>query len=260
MARGVSENSTKTDGNVASVHVALNILELFAGAKEELGITQVAQQLGLAKASIYRHFATLVDRGYLARNARTARYHLASGFYQLGRTAPAKFDLVAAAKDVMRELASEIGHNIVVSELSPKGICVLSTIQGDRNPIDIVVRPGTYLSLHNSAQGKVALAFGPSSFHEQLTIKDLPRSTDRTITSHRALEREIETVKRRGWALSDGEAWIGVKAIAVPILHTEGGLAGALAVVGHSKLLTQRQMHESIRALRGGALEIKGRL
>lgn len=256
----MTENATRPDGNVASVHVALNILELFAGAKGELGITEVAQQLSMAKASIYRHFMTLADRGYLARDAKTARYRLAYRFYQLGRTAPVKFDLVAAAKDVMRDLASEIGHNIVVSELSPKGICVLSTIQGDRNPIDIIVRPGTYLSLHNSAQGKVALAFGPPSLREQLTSKDLSRSTDRTITSHRELEREIETVRRRGWSLSDGEAWIGVKAFAVPILYTEGGLAGALAVVGPSKLVKQRQIHENVRALRRGAFEIQEKL
>lgn len=67
-------------------------------------------------------------------------------------------------------------------------------------------------------------------------------------------------MRRRGWSLSDGEAWTGVKGIAVPILHQDGVLVGALAVVGPSKLLAQRQVHEKIGALRAAALDILAKL
>lgn len=63
-----------SEGGVRSVQVALDVLETVAFAHEELGVTQIADLLGLTKGSVHRHLLTLVDRGYLSQNAKTARY------------------------------------------------------------------------------------------------------------------------------------------------------------------------------------------
>src|SRR3569623_586031 len=60
-------------GGVRSVQLALDVLEAVAFASDELGVTQIASRLGVAKGSVFRHLSTLVDRGYLNQNSLTAR-------------------------------------------------------------------------------------------------------------------------------------------------------------------------------------------
>lgn len=50
-----------------SVQVALDVLEAVAFSDEELGVTQIAERLGLTKGSVHRHLLTLVERGYLVQ-------------------------------------------------------------------------------------------------------------------------------------------------------------------------------------------------
>ena len=59
---------------VRSVNLALDILEAVGFADEELGVTQIATRLHVAKGSVHRHLYTLVERGYLAQNPATSRY------------------------------------------------------------------------------------------------------------------------------------------------------------------------------------------
>src|SRR5215813_5285765 len=92
----------KPDGGVRSVQATLDILETLAQAEGEMGVTEIANRLGLTKATVFRHLTTLVERGYLAQNGATSRYHLGPRLYLLGRLAPARLDLVSAAEEAMK--------------------------------------------------------------------------------------------------------------------------------------------------------------
>ena len=103
------------DGGVRSVQVALDVLEAVAFSDEELGVTQIAERLGLTKGSVHRHLLTLVERGYtlqerghdplLARSAQSLVAHYAPGT-----------DLIQLAVGPMRELRDLLGHSVVLSE------------------------------------------------------------------------------------------------------------------------------------------------
>ena len=73
----------KPDGGVRSVQATLDVLETLAQADDEMGVTEIAKRLGLTKATVFRHLTTLVERGYLAQNGATSRYHLGPRLYLL---------------------------------------------------------------------------------------------------------------------------------------------------------------------------------
>ena len=81
--------------------------------------------------------------------------------------------------------------------------------------------------LHATSDGKVLLAFGAT----ELPPGKLVRASRRTITSHRALERELEAVRRCGWARSVGEYEEGLNGVAAPVYEDERCIA-ALSVSG----------------------------
>ncbi len=71
--------SDSASTGVHSVQLAIDVLEAVAFSDDELGVTQIADRLGMTKGSVHRHLQTLVDRGYLAQNSSTSRYSIGRG-------------------------------------------------------------------------------------------------------------------------------------------------------------------------------------
>ena len=59
-----------------STQVAFQIIEVMAAAGETMRVTDLARQLGMPKARIYRFLQTLVAIGYVVQDAETERYRL----------------------------------------------------------------------------------------------------------------------------------------------------------------------------------------
>jgi IclR family acetate operon transcriptional repressor len=58
----------------------------------------------------------------------------------------------------------------------------------------------------------------------------LPRHTERTITDEAEFREELDRIRKKGYAVSDGEGIRGVLAISAPIFQRDGTLLAALAV------------------------------
>jgi IclR family KDG regulon transcriptional repressor len=242
------------DGGVRSVQVALDVLEAVAFSDEELGVTQIAERLGLTKGSVHRHLLTLVERGYLVQNPATTRYSRGPRSRLLAHYAPGT-DLIQLAAGPMRELRDLLGHSVVLSESSPRGALVLSMVVGTA-AIEIGVRPGSELPFHSSAQGKVFLAFAPRPQRERILSKPLPAFTAHTVTDVKPLEQELTRVTQQGFATAPEQAMLGVNAVAAPIFDAKDSCAGALALVGSIQFLPSEIDAKSIAALKAAAAQI----
>jgi DNA-binding IclR family transcriptional regulator len=86
---------------------------------------------------------------------------------------------------------------------------------------------GVRTPLHCAADGKVLLAFGGArANHAGLT-----RRTKRTIVDPKVLARELDAVRRRGFAVAEGELEEGLVGVAVPVWEA-GSCIAALCVSG----------------------------
>lgn len=249
-----SQPEERIDGGVRSVQVALDVLEAVAFSDEELGVTQIAERLGLTKGSVHRHLLTLVERGYLVQNPVTSRYARGPRSRLLAHYAP-EADLIQLASGPMRELRDLLGHSVVLSESSPRGALVLSMVGGTA-AIEIGVRPGSELQFHSSAQGKVQLAFAPPAMRERILSRSLPAFTPHTVTDRKLLEAEVARVARQGFATAPEQAMLGINAIAAPIFDGNDACIGALALVGSIQFLPSDIDSKSVTALKAAAAQI----
>ena len=249
-----SQPEERSDGGVRSVQVALDVLEAVAFSDEELGVTQIAERLGLTKGSVHRHLLTLVERGYLVQNPVTSRYSRGPRSRLLAHYAP-EADLIQLASGPMRELRDLLGHSVVLSESSPRGALVSSMIGGTA-AIEIGVRPGSELQFHSSAQGKVQLAFAPPAMRERVLAKSLPAFTPLTVTDRKPLEEEIARVAQQGFATAPEQAMLGINAVAAPIFDGNDACIGALALVGSIQFLPSDIDSKSVAALKAAAAQI----
>jgi DNA-binding IclR family transcriptional regulator len=244
----------RSETGVRSVQLALDVLEMVAFSGEELGVTQLAERLNVTKGSVHRHLLTLVERGYLVQNLSTARYGIGAKSRLLARTAP-ETDLVRLADGPMRELRDALGHSVVLSEMTPRGALVLNTVQGT-SAIEIGVRPGSELSFHGSAQGKIMLAFSPRPHQERVLARNLEKFTPNTITDPKRLDEEIARAIQLGYMEAPEEALLGLNAIAAPIFDHRDACIAAVAVVGSIQFLPAKSNVEIISALKSAAQQI----
>jgi len=229
------------------VQLTIDVLEAVAFSEEGLGVTQIADRLGVTKGSVHRHLVTLVERGYLAQNRATSRYKIGPKSRLLARLGP-DVDLVQIAEGPMRDLRDELGHTVVLSEMTLRGALVLAK-HASISPIEIGVRSGSELTFHASAQGKVMLAFAPHPFQVRVLSRPLERFTEKTLVSPERIDKELQEVVKQGYASAPEEAMLGINAVAAPIFDTNDVCIAALALVGSIQFLPAKPKRSDVAAL-----------
>lgn len=235
--------------------VSLKVIEALAAAPAGLGVTRLAEVLGMPKARIHRHLSVLREHGYVSQDPRSNLYRVGWQMSLLGRACASRFDVMALAKPVLERLRDQVGQTIVIATYSDNEVVVIDFLRGTA-PVEISLRPGTRFQHNTVAQGKVVLAFAPEQVRQQFLAQPLQSSTPRTITDPDRLRAEIELVRRRGWADAPEELYIGVNALAAPLLQANGELFGTVAIIGSIHYLPGTPDPAHVQAL----LETSGKI
>jgi DNA-binding IclR family transcriptional regulator len=111
---------------------------------------------------------------------------------------------------------------------------------GNNSMMRVVQIIGARAPLHITAVGKIFLAEdGPEKCAEYARRTGLPRYTDNTLTDADALAKELEKVRRQGYASDNEEAEKGVSCIGAGIYNDEGRLVAGLSVSAPSDRLNK---------------------
>lgn len=247
------------EGGVQAVVFALQILEYVAKRRESVRVTDLAEAFGTNKNKIFRHLRTLMLQGYIVQDEASEQYRIGTRLVALGRAVSENFDLVRLASAPMANLRAQVGQSVVLSQIEDEGVRVLSVVRSE-SPIEIVVKPGSLLAFHNSSQGKIALAFGDPARLEQICAGRLAGSTGKTLTSARALRKNVAEIRSRGWAVAPDEAAAGLNALAAPIFDAAATLVGTVAIVDLTQNLPATPTREQVRHVVAAAKEISRQL
>ena len=88
---------------------------------------------------------------------------------------------------------------------------------------------GELVPSHCTAAGKALLGHR-EPWRESVLEAPLPAFTARTITDPTRLREEAELVRRRGYAVEDGEHRDGIRAVAAPVFAPGGEAVAAIGV------------------------------
>jgi IclR family transcriptional regulator, KDG regulon repressor len=78
---------------LSSVAMAIRLLKAFSEDQAEIGVSALAQKLGLAKSTVHRLAVTLVAEGMLEKNPQTDKYRLGIALFRLGTLVRRRMDL-----------------------------------------------------------------------------------------------------------------------------------------------------------------------
>jgi DNA-binding IclR family transcriptional regulator len=229
---------------LSTARAVLQVTWLLAARPEGVRADQVAEVLGKSVSTAYNLLASLCDEGVAAHHPGGV-YRLAPGFRDTVLTGVAReaelHDLSGLVSDllarthkrsylaIVRGGAFEIVHE--------RGLQGMPKLPG--------LEPRVRDTAHALALGKVVLALGgPELVARYLAHPGLRRFTPRTITDPADLHAELETVRRRGYAVECEELYPDFCCIAAPVRDARGRV---LAVLGIS--MTRRAFDEEQDAL-----------
>jgi len=180
-----------------SVSIAASVLGCFA-AQPELGATQVARELGVAKSTACRMLSALAASGLLDR-APGGRYRLSLRMFELG---------VLAAGHVA--YIDRYGHAALGLQLSGE---TLHRVPG-----------------YSSSSGRALAAFDERIRADTLAV---PRRkhTPFTITDPERLDRVLRAAREAGWVSTREEFTRGFSSVAAPVMAGPRPVA-AISIVG----------------------------
>jgi DNA-binding IclR family transcriptional regulator len=205
---------------------ALAVLAAFDHTHRVLTLSEIARRADLPLSTAHGLVAEL-DCGRLLARRPDGAYEVGAQGWQLGLLAP-QTALREIALPHLQDLVTVTGHTVHLAVLDGPGALVLERLAGSRT-LPTRHTPGIRLPLHCTAVGKALLTHAPAPVRAS-ALAGLARYTAYTVTDRRALDRQLEQIRRTGVARSAQEHRLGVSSVAVPIIGP-GGLLAALGLL-----------------------------
>ena len=136
------------------VHAALSVLELLV-SRGPLTLSDLAHELELAKSTLHRVCAVLVERGWASR-ARDGRFDLGIRAIGIGARA-AELPIVAAFRRAAAALLTRHDETVCLAVLDGTE-SVFVAIEETSHPVRLVTHVGSRTPALASASGRVVLA------------------------------------------------------------------------------------------------------
>ena len=215
---------------------ALNILELVCKANKPLSSNEIAKQLKLPIASVYRLVHLLQDKLYIMTDTTTVNKFI-PGFkiLELAHNVNNSTDISLVAKPIMRNIAEKTNQACMLTVIHDDGIMVIDQALPSK-PVSILSALREKLPVNVTSNGKILTAFMTTEEQETYLKKAwrfLPSNTANTITNLEQFIQEINLVKERKYATDFEEYALGIGFLSVPVYNFGGQVIASLGITGH---------------------------
>lgn len=240
-----------------SLDRALTILELVAKNAAGLANAELARRLSIPSSSCSYVLQRLERAGYLTRSKGTRRYKLGIKVLGLAHGLIRDTGLPASVDPILAEIAEKTGQAVIVAILRRDRVTILRRT-GLPELVDVDFEMGASFPAHATAIGKMLLAQLPDAdLLELLGSQHLVKRSPRTINSRTELIRNLEGIRKRGHSTSNGELFMRIRGLAVPIVDGAGQTCAGLTVAGPRLRLDD---DAAIQTIHDGATLISKRL
>lgn len=247
----------KETASSSTTERGLRLLGTLAQAGRAMSLAELAADLELPKATAHRLCAQLTEWGYLARDVDERSYIVGPRLRQLSLDTINHDSVRGLRHQVLTQLVKEVGETCNFTTLDGAQVLYLDRVEAPW-PWRLMLESGAHVPLHCTASGKLFLALMPPAQREALLAQlKLPRMTDSTITSARALREECLKIASAGYALDREEFITGLVAIAVPVLDQQDQVRAALAIHAPRSRLSLEQAQSRLPALRAAAKRMR---
>lgn len=243
-----------------AVERALRMLEAVGESSAGMTNAELSRKVGVPKSTASYILRTLEQHGYLRREMESGRYRLGLRVLSLGRSVLGGLDVREAALPYLRALAERLkltvhlaamdhGQAVYIEKVEVPGFIKMDTWVGRR------------MEVYTTSVGKALVAWWPKEEVETiLRERGMKKRTPKTITNVGEYLRELEKVRKLGYAVDDEENNLNVRCVAAPIFGADGKVEASIGVSGATSQVTKGHVAKVAEAAMEAARRVSHQL
>ena len=259
----MKEQDPKEQRAVQSVEVGGRLLLALAAQPGPMTLKALAEAADLPAARAHPYLVSYGKLGLITQDAATARYALGPAALQLGLACLRQLDPVKLATPLAEALAAQTGHAVALAVWGDFGPTIIHMSEA-RQPLHVTLRPGSVMSLLNTATGHAFAACLPmEKMSKALSPLDPPELQHKS-KALKDYEREVQAIRRdfelHGLARAVGAPIPGVNAFSAMAFNHQGLPAIALTALDLADSLSSAWNSPAAKQVKETAREISRRL
>jgi IclR family pca regulon transcriptional regulator len=222
-----TEGTARKAEGMGGLAKGLAIVEAFS-AHSVMSVADAARAAGATRASARRCLLTLTELGYVEHSGR--EFRPLTRLRRLGGVASRRDQLAQLAQPFLSHARDELAESISLAVLDHDGALFIARAEAE-HIVSTGVRVGARLPAYCSATGRVLLSqFPDKEILRRIGRKPMARRTPHTLTKPSEVLAEARSARSNGYAVSDEELELGLRALAVPVMGANDEIIGAVSV------------------------------
>lgn len=193
-------------------------------------LQEIADSLNMNKSTIYRFISKLSEYELVKKNNESQKYALGMRFLNISSNIIEKLNLREESRNNLEKLSRITGEMIHLGMLLGNEIVYID-IKESVGSIRMSSKIGKRVPIYCTALGKTILAFqGKKRVNQILNSIKLSKRTKSTITSKKELLKEINRIRKDGYAIDREENEEDIACIAAPIKDYAKKVEAAISI------------------------------
>jgi IclR family transcriptional regulator, acetate operon repressor len=230
------------DGGVQSVDRALSIIETLAEDDEGYRLSDLAVRTGLSTSTAHRLLATLEKRRFVQFDRTESKWHIGAQSFSVGATFARRRNFVAQAMPYLRKLRDQTRETANLAVVDDESIIVLTRVES-REIMRSLTKVGGRVAMVASGVGKAVLAtYADEDVNVIIRHHGMPRLTEKSMVRPGELFKQLEKIRRQGFAVDDEEACMGLRCVAAVVYNDCSEPLAAISVSGMTSRVTDDRL------------------
>ena len=228
-AQSPKVETQESSGSIQVIERLARLLDAIALHNNDASLKVLAAETGLHPSTAFRILASLSEQGFVERTDK-GNYQLGVKLMQLGSLVSSSVDIRKIALPIMEKLRDALGEtvNLTVRE-DDEVVYIERSVAKRMMKVEQVI--GSRAPLHVTAVGKLMLGEeGEAACRSYAKRSKLPAYTINTFNKTAPLLQECLAASKRGYALDNEEAELGVGCIGTLVRDASGQVVAGLSV------------------------------
>ncbi len=240
-----------------TVERTLSILETVAHSTNGLTNSDISRRLKIPKSSASYILRVLEKRGYLLRETDSGKYRLGLKLMSLTREVSTHMDVREVARPIMEDFVKRTNLSTHLAVLDNGRAVYVEKVENQNSFIKMDIWVGHRLPIHSTAIGKVLVSQMPEpEVSTILELRGMEKKTAKTITNQKKFLKELDNVRKFGFAVDNEENSFDVRCVASPIYNSEGRIIAALGTSDTIIRLDETKLPKIVELVKNAALKI----
>lgn len=210
------------------------LLDAFTVEQPEWSLADLSRKMNMAKPTVHHIMVTLLQGGWIDRDAETKKFRLGVRLWEKGRLAIRQLGVRDVARSLVEALVEDCGETVrlgIFDSIDPRWLIYVDRVESQQHAVRAHMDDLTRSPSYCVATGKALLAHNPE-IAKRVLAQPLRAYTARTLTQPAALLKDLALTRERGYSVNHCEFREDVVGAAAPILNHEGRAVAAIGISG----------------------------